>query len=108
MSAPEPPRGLQAYWTTNKGTYVFLLSWLEQPRCCSAGGLKTHDWTRQFQASWPGSWKTQGARSGIPLFNIPDEPVEEQRCVADDACGAGLLVLTPLQGQAVIHVTFSM
>lgn len=42
------------------------------------------------------------------MCSIPDESVEQQSRVADDACGAGLLMLTALQGQAVIHVTFSM
>lgn len=42
------------------------------------------------------------------MFSIPDESVKEQCGVADDTCGAGLLVLTALQGQPVIHVTFSM
>lgn len=42
------------------------------------------------------------------LFSIPDEPFEEQRCVANDACGARLLVLTALQGQPIVHVTFSV
>lgn len=67
-----------------------------------------HSWNSAGDQKISGSWKTQGATTGITLFNIPDEPVEEQRCVADDACGTGLLVLTPLQGQPVIHVTFSM
>lgn len=42
------------------------------------------------------------------MFGIPDESVKEQCGVADDACGAGLLVLTALQGQPIIHVTFSV
>ena len=42
------------------------------------------------------------------MCSIPDESVEQQSRVADDACGAGLLMLTALQGQTVIHVTFSM
>ena len=34
----------------------------------------------------------------------PDEAAEEAGGVADDAGGTGLLVLTPLQGQPVVHV----
>lgn len=42
------------------------------------------------------------------MFSVPDESVKEQCGVADDSCGAGLLVLTALQGQPVVHVTFRM
>lgn len=42
------------------------------------------------------------------MLSIPDESVKEQRGVADDSRGTGLLVLTTLQGQPVIHVTFRM
>lgn len=34
--------------------------------------------------------------SGAAAFSIPDESVKEQRGVADDARGAGLLVLAAL------------
>lgn len=40
--------------------------------------------------------------------NAPDESLEEQRGVADDPRGAGLLVLAALQGQTVVHVTFGV
>lgn len=40
--------------------------------------------------------------------SAPDEAVEEQRGVADDARRPGLFVLTALQGQPVVHVTFSV
>lgn len=40
--------------------------------------------------------------------SVPDESLKEKRGVADDARGAGLLVLTALEGQSVIHVTFRM
>lgn len=47
--------------------------------------------------------------SNSTVFSIiPDESVKEQRAVADDASSAGLFVLTALQGQPVIHVTFRM
>lgn len=42
------------------------------------------------------------------LLSVPDEAVEEQRCVANDASGTGLLVLAALQGQAIVHVTFGV
>lgn len=41
-------------------------------------------------------------------MSVPDEAVEEQRCVANDASGTGLLVLAALQGQAIVHVTFGV
>lgn len=41
-------------------------------------------------------------------INIPDESVEEQGGVADNACCSGLFMLTALQGQPVVHVTFRM
>lgn len=40
--------------------------------------------------------------------SAPDEAVEEQRGVADDARRPRLFVLTALQGQPVVHVTFSV
>ena len=38
--------------------------------------------------------------------SAPDEAAEQTGGVADDACSTGLLVLTALQGQTVVHVTF--
>lgn len=40
--------------------------------------------------------------------SLLDEVGEEERGVADDACGSGLLVLTKLQGQPVIRVALRM
>lgn len=47
---------------------------------------------------------------GLAVANgsAPDEAVEEQRGVADDARRPGLFVLTALQGETVVHVTFSV
>lgn len=45
---------------------------------------------------------------GLANGSAPDEAVEEQRGVADDARRPGLFVLTALQGQPVVHVTFSV
>lgn len=47
-------------------------------------------------------------KSALLSVSVPDEAVEEQRCVANDASGTGLLVLAALQGQAIVHVTFGV
>lgn len=46
--------------------------------------------------------------SVLSTCSAPDESLKEKRGVADDARGAGLLVLTALEGQSIIHVTFRM
>lgn len=60
--------------------------------------------------SWEGSGLVGGSLKARTSANgsAPDEAVEEQRGVSDDARRPGLFVLTALQGQPVIHVTFSV
>lgn len=40
--------------------------------------------------------------------SLLDEVLEQEGGVADDACGPGLFVLTALQDQSIVHVTFRM
>lgn len=58
--------------------------------------------------SWEGSRLVGGSLKARTNGSAPDEAVEEQRGVSDDARRPGLFVLTALQGQPVIHVTFSV